>query len=222
MKTKVFALLAVLVMFAGVFTSCDKNDLDPVIPQQNEQLAQSAPASKELRSSRATYTVAQRYKNSYVHDTPFRHDIATGFVSWFNCIARAHGTPLLTVDEVFRKCGVTAPDYYLHINTIKNNYPSLTVSAFHGNGQGTSPKQELENYFSSSAFHNGRPCAILIENNYSGQWKNVLVTVLTYQDGVVYYQDAKALTLGSLDIDTFVSRAMLASDYGDRINYILI
>lgn len=216
------ALLAVLVMIAGVMTSCDKNDLAPVIPQQNEQLVQEVAASKELRSSRATYTVAQRYKNNYVHDTPFRHNIATGFVSWFNCIARAHGTPLLTVDEVFTRCGVTPPNYYLNINTIGDNYPSLTVSSFRGNGQGTSPKQELENYFSSSAFHNGRPCAILIENNYNGEWKNVLVTVLTYQNGFVYYQDAKAFTLGSLDIDTFVSRAMSASDRGDRINYILI
>ena len=32
MKTKIFALLAVLVMFAGVMTSCDKNDYEPMAP----------------------------------------------------------------------------------------------------------------------------------------------------------------------------------------------
>jgi CHAP domain len=45
MKTKIFALLAVLVMFAGVMTSCDKSDYEPMALQQDEgTLNQDFPA----------------------------------------------------------------------------------------------------------------------------------------------------------------------------------
>lgn len=49
MKTKIFALLAVLVMFAGVMTSCDKSDYEPMAPViSNDDVSSSVRG--ELRS----------------------------------------------------------------------------------------------------------------------------------------------------------------------------
>lgn len=211
MKIKVFALLAVLVMFAGVFTSCDKNDLDPVIPQQNEQFAQSAPASKELRSSRATYTVADKYRNKYSHYTSW-HNIAPGFVSWWNCIAKAEGEGTIATQDIIALG--KGNKKLVKLSQLQSAYPGLKVDGF---SDGTFTAKRLFELYLEENLDGGQPCAVLIRNNYHGSWKNVLVVVMDYRNGNVSYQDPKASTYGTMDISTFIQYAKDASEAEDGI-----
>lgn len=214
MKKMYFARYAVLGIFAVVgFVSCEKKENEREIVTTGHTVAQTdevVPVSSLTRRASGTYTVQSRYKTNYVHDAPHRHDIATGFVSWINCIARAHGTPLLTVDEVFSRCGVTHPSQIIHLSQIESNFYPVELIPF-AKTYNKPAETHFEEYLMGSDFNGSRPCAVLIKNNYNGQWKKVLVTVLTYQDGYIYYQDSKASTLGSMDFDTFTARAKQAS-----------
>ena len=70
MKTKIFALLAVLVMFAGVMTSCDKSMNEPMAPViSNDDISSSAQGELRSLSDFATgaYSIDQIYKNEYSH-----------------------------------------------------------------------------------------------------------------------------------------------------------
>lgn len=70
MKTKIFALLAVFVMFAGVFTSCDKSDYEPMAPViSNDDVSSSVRGELRSLSDFATgaYSIDQIYKNEYSH-----------------------------------------------------------------------------------------------------------------------------------------------------------
>lgn len=225
MKKMDFARYAVLGIFAVVgFVSCEKKENESEIVTTGHTVAQTdevVPVSSLTRRASGTYTVQSRYKTNYVHDAPHRHDIATGFVSWINCIARAHGTPLLTVDEVFSRCEVTHPSQIIRLPKLRDKFYPVELKAFAYDGD-KSAETNFEDYLMGHKFNGGRPCSVLIKNNYNGQWKKVLVTVLTYQNGYIYYQDSKASTLGSMDFDTFTARAKQASDWGDRINVLRI
>lgn len=220
------ALLAVLVGFVGVFfTSCDKNDhlLNPVSVKSGKQIATPSSDISELRVTRATYSVQQRYKTSYEHESPGRHDIASGFVSWFNCIARAHGTPLLTVDGVFQKCDVTPPRYDLTLERLKREYSPIYLLGY-TNLEGEAPDSAANRFLNDMRYYldGGRPWAVLIRNNYSGRWRNVLVVVMSYDNGSIVYEDPKISQQGTMDFATFIELAKQASSSGKTINVIRI
>lgn len=114
MKTKIFALLAVLVMFAGVMTSCDKNDYEPMAPViSNDDVSSSVRGELRSLSDFATgaYSIDQIYKNEYSHIYQYDNSATStypngwpggttgpGNCSWSNyimavgCVGRASGT----------------------------------------------------------------------------------------------------------------------------------
>lgn len=209
------ALFTVLMLFVGVgFSSCDKMDNEPMASDQNEQLLQISSDSQSLRASRATYTVAQAYKNRYQHYS-HSHNIAPGFASWWNCIVKVDGGTIKTPAQVLEDCNSTAPNYELSLATLTSTYSNIYSIAYADipNDPDNTALKQFENYLKGT-FNGGKPCAVLIKNNYQGIWKNVLVIVLTYQSesgGRVYYQDPKASTLGNMTLSDFVNSAKNAS-----------
>lgn len=78
MKTKVFALFAVLVMFAGVFTSCDKNDYEP--------MALQTPSIEEpsIRAESSTRWIGWASVDNYIKEDYYRayQEASQDFNSW--------------------------------------------------------------------------------------------------------------------------------------------
>lgn len=199
---------SMLVFLAGsTFSSCNKDG--------DELVSQSTPIQihekyvQETRSlHQGNYTVQSVYKNNYKHYRGV-HNIAPGFVSWWNCIANAEGAGTITIDDIIR-LGV-GNNAEVDLRTLENSYPGLQISGYRdGVAYGSSAQDLLENYF-INVLDGGQPCAVLYNNNYNGQWKNVLVVVLTYKNGQVYYQDPIANTLGSTSLSSFASKAKAAS-----------
>ena len=200
-------IMMIMVIVWGLVTSC--NNDDEFVPQSStSEYSSDFPKSESLRApSRAEYRVAQKYIDNYSHYT-YNHDIAPGFVSWWNCIAKAENAGTITIADILKLC--KGSNQGVHLNNIESAYPGLKLEPFYD--QGSFSAQDLFEYYMMKYLPDSQPCAVFIKNNYNGSWKKSVVTVLNYKDGYVYYQDTRTSSLGSLSLSNFVARAKDASD----------
>lgn len=208
---------SILMLFVGsVFFSCDK-DGDGSITQPTSIHSHNVGIQETRSMFHDKFTVASVYKDNYRHYTG-AHGIVPGFVSWWNCIANAEGASVISIADVARLG--KGRNKTISVWDLSAAYPGIQISGLRDDSRnGASLENRLELYFVNN-LNGGQPCAVLYNNNYNGKQQNVLVVVLTYQNGYVYYQDPVARTLGSTSISSFVANARAASFDNQTINVI--
>ena len=218
MKTKVFALLAVLLMFVGVgVSSCDKSMDEPRLSQQDEQPTQSSFGN--LRA-----TAGDAYKYAYVHK-PHDYGIIAGFCAAWNTVKAVdypndNSKPSLTITGMAQTLGVTPTNPQVNVENMVNTYSwtGATRLNIYTNGAFT-VEQQVGQYLND---YLSKPMLVLIQdyNSTLNKHENVFAVVFTYSGGTVYY--TSPFTRGSgtglwnnlsdLPLSEFVQKAQAAID----------
>lgn len=227
MKERILRLgkvvLMALALTVGFFSCEKKEDVAPVV-QNSGTDAELVALQASLNSANASmmrvqsgyYTVAQRYKNNYSHRTHW-HPIAQGFTNWWNCIASADRGNTISVQDVL-ELGEGREKTIDLVKKLVPAYPGLQHRGYSDLDESTTAQGRLEGLFTNGIkFNRKAPVAVLIK---SKDWKNSLVTVLSYKDGYVYYYDPFYNGLQDAHISTFASNAKAASESGNVINVI--
>lgn len=227
MKERILRLGKVVLMALALtvgFFSCEKKEDVAPVAQNSGTDAEPVALQASLNSANASmmrvqsgyYTVAQRYKNNYSH-TKHWHPIAQGFTNWWNCIASADGGNTISVEDVL-KLGKGREKTIDLVQDLIRAYPGIQRGTYEDIQYSTTAQAQLEDLFTNGFKFNGKaPVAVLIK---SKDWKNSLVTVLSYKDGYVYYYDPFYNGLQDAHISTFASNAKAASASGKVINAI--
>ena len=235
MKIKVFALLAVLVMFAGVFTSCDNSDYEPMAQASEDASAMNVSASDNhsLRVfDNEYYHMSEDYKDDYTHVYHRNHGIAAGFVTLWNCIGSEEGTGnALTVSSFLSSVGATSSNNYkvdLTQESIKSMY-NFTYDGYQKVGATDLDRilvDLLKEYWETQG--NGRPVGVLV--NFTGnQSDNILVPVFSVKYGRVYFSNPRIYNSNTsfesnwtaISIGAFIRHAKMASQGGETLNLLI-
>ena len=232
MKTKVFALLAVLVMFAGVFTSCDSSDYEPMAQtSEDSQVMSSNLDNAPLRISDMYYHMSETYKPYYSHVQNLQ-GIAAGFASTWNCISSKEGLGnTLTVSSIISALGATPPNYTIGVPALVSYYSnSLGARLEAKTGEYDDPIQDkfvrwLRYYWETSG--NVRPICVLVKFGNTEN-KKMLVPVYSLSGGRIYFSnphlgqngDSFSASLRSMTLGSFVQHAKQASSDGNTVNIV--